>query len=78
MLGSWSITIIENSIVLPSGSLAVMSFGIMTGAIVYVGFLARCMFAPESEIYIICLLGELDGVLILLIKISLGVIILVY
>ena len=78
MPGRCSVVICYNSIVLPSGSLAVMSFGIMTGAIVYVGFLARCMFAPESEIYIICLLGELDGVLILLITISLGVLILVY
>ena len=47
-----------------------MSFDVITGAIVGVYSLDRCMFAPESAITSLCLLGELGGVPIFLIKLS--------
>ena len=48
----------------------------MTGAIVGVAFLDRCMFAPASNISSKYLLGELVGDPILLNKLNLGVLIL--
>ena len=47
----------DESIVLPSGSLDVMSFEIMTGPIVVVACFARCIFSPESAIASVFLLG---------------------
>ena len=44
---SWSVAICYDSIVLPSGSHAVVLFEIMTGAIVVVDCFSRCIFAPE-------------------------------
>ena len=46
----WSVAMCEYYIVLPSGSLAIVSFEIIIGFIVVVNFFARCIFAPESEI----------------------------
>ena len=40
----------DDSIVLPYGSLAVMSFENITGAIFVVAFFYRCIFAPEHGI----------------------------
>ena len=40
-----------DSVVNPYGSLAFISFSIITRAIVGVAFLSRCVFAPESVIY---------------------------
>ena len=57
----------EDSIVLPYGSLSVMSFYIMNRAIFGVVCFARCMFAPGSVISSVCLLGELVGIPILFI-----------
>ena len=51
----------EESIVLPSGSLVVISFEIITGAIVVVAYFSRCMFAPDSEITSMLLLIRLGG-----------------
>ena len=48
--GSWSVAMCEDSIVLPSSILAAISFDIITGAIVVVACLARCIFSPESVI----------------------------
>ena len=48
--GRWNVDICDDSIVLPYGSLDVMYFEIMTGAIVDVAWLDICMFAPENEI----------------------------
>ena len=48
--GSWSVDICDNSIVIKYGSLDLMSFDIMTGAIFGVSCLDICMFAPEYEI----------------------------
>ena len=47
----------DDSIFIPSVSLAVMLFDIMTGAIVPVACLDRCIFAPESDIASVFLLG---------------------
>ena len=54
-----------------------MYFDIINGAIVCLPCLTGCMFTTESEIASVCLLGELGEVLILLIKLTLGVIILI-
>ena len=54
---SWSVNICDEYIVLPSTSIAVMSFEIMTGAIVVVDCIARRIFAPESVIANNFLLG---------------------
>ena len=51
-----------------------MPFDIMTCSIVGVSCLDRYIFMPESEIASVCLLEELVGVPILLIKLSLGLI----
>ena len=61
---------------MPSGSLAVMLFEIMTGAVFVVGCLARCILAPESMIDSVCLIREFGGIQILPIKLGLGVLIL--
>ena len=47
----------DDSIVISSVSLAVMSFEIITGSIVEVAYFARCIFAPESAIAKVFLLG---------------------
>ena len=39
------------SIVLPSGSLTIVSFEIMTGTIVVASCFYRCRFAPESRVF---------------------------
>ena len=49
----------------------------MTGVIVVETCLARCIFTPESAMASMCLLVELGGVPILLIKPSLGVLVLI-
>ena len=56
-LGSWSVTIYDEPIVIPSDSLVVMSFEIMTGSIVMVDCFDRCIFVPESDIASVFLLG---------------------
>ena len=60
--GSWSVAICVDSVVLPYGSLAVISLSIITGDIVRVACLARCIFAPESAIVSMLLLVGLGGV----------------
>ena len=62
--GSWSFPMCEDSIVLQSGSLSVISVDIITGAIVLVASFVRYIFAPESAIDSMLLLGLLGGVLI--------------
>ena len=47
----------EDSILLPSDIHAVISFGIITGAIVVVDCFARCIFTPESTTANVLLLG---------------------
>ena len=74
--GIFSATICDNSVVIPSGSLVSVLFYIMTGSIDVVDCLDRCIFAPESAIYRICLLVELVGFPILLIKLISGLLIL--
>ena len=54
---SWSVVVCEDSIVLPYGSLSVISFDIITGAIVVVACFGRCIFAPESVIAVVLFLG---------------------
>ena len=54
--GIWSVATCEDAIVLPSSSLAFISFDLITGAIVGVDCFDRCMFAPESAIDIMLLL----------------------
>ena len=49
----WSVFICDDSIVLPSGSLSVMSFEIITRIIVVVDCFSWCIFAPESAVYIV-------------------------
>ena len=65
----------DESIVLPSISIAVISSEIITGAIVVVACFASCIFAPESEISSMLLLGTFCGVQIKFIKIFLGLLI---
>ena len=48
--GSCIVAICDVSIVIPPGSLSLISFSIIAGAIVGVAFFARCIFAPESVI----------------------------
>ena len=73
--GSWSVATYDDSIVLPYDRLDVMSFDIMNGAIVVVPCLDRYISVPESATASVCLLGELGGVPILLIKLNLGLLI---
>ena len=75
MPGIYSVAICNNSIVLPYDSLAVMSFEIMTRAIVVVACFARCIFSPESEFSSILLIGYFGGVPIQFIKLILGLLI---
>ena len=72
---SWGVVMCEDSIVLPSGILAVISIDIITGAVVRVACFSRCTFATESEIASMLLLGGLGGVLIQFIKLILGLLI---
>ena len=58
MPGSWSVDMCDDYIVLPSSSIAVISFDISPGAIVEMDFCARWIFAPESAIDSMLLLGE--------------------
>ena len=60
--GIWSVAICVDSIVLPSGGLAFISFSLITGTIVGVDFLAMCIFAPESEIASMLILFGSGGV----------------
>ena len=60
--GRWSVAICVDYIVLPSGSLAFISLSIITGAIVGVACLARCIFATESSIASMLFLVGLGGV----------------
>ena len=48
----------EYSTVLPYVSLAVISFDIFTGAILVVACFSKCIFAPESKIASMLLVGE--------------------
>ena len=75
--GSWSVSTCDESIVLPSGSLSVMFFEIITGDIVCVASFSRLMFARESMVVGVYFLGELGEVPILLIKLSLGLLVLI-
>ena len=65
----------EESIFIPSGSLAVISFEITTGAILVVACFYRCTFAPDSVITSMLLIGVLGGILIQFNKIILGLLI---
>ena len=65
----------DDSIVLPSISIAVIPFEIITGAILVVACFARCIFESKSVIASMLLLGELVGVLIQFIKLILGLLI---
>ena len=65
----------EESIVLPSDSLAVISFDIIAGTIVVVAYFSRCIFALEYAIASMLLLVRLCGVLIKFIKLILGLLI---
>ena len=60
--GIWSVAICAEYIMLTSGSHAVMSFEIITGAIVGVDCFYRCIFAPESAIASMLLLRLIGGV----------------
>ena len=60
---------------LPSDSLAVISFDIITGAIVVVACFHGCIFAPESAIDRILLLGYFGGSPIQFVKLILGLLI---
>ena len=56
--GSCSVAICVDSIVLPPSSLAFISLSIITGAIVEVACIDRCIFAPESAIaFMLVLVG---------------------
>ena len=46
---------------IPSGSISLISLSIITGDIVGVACLARCIFAPESVISRMLVLVGLDG-----------------
>ena len=59
--GSWSVAICDDSVVISSGSLDVMSFDIMTGDIFGLACLVRCMSAPDSAFTSVYLLEELGG-----------------
>ena len=59
--GIWSVAMCEDYVVIPYGSLAVISFDIITGDIVVVDCFARCVFAPESAISSMFLLGKFCG-----------------
>ena len=65
----------EDSIIIPSVSLAVISFGIIIGTILVVACFSRCIFAPESTIASIFLLGEFGGAPIQFTKLILGLLI---
>ena len=60
--GSRSVAICVDSIVILYVSLDFISLSIITGAIVGVDCLARCIFAPESVIYIMLVIAGLGGV----------------
>ena len=47
----------KDSVMLPSGSLSVISFDIITGAIVFVACFAGCIFETDSVIAIVLLRG---------------------
>ena len=62
---SWSVAISENYILIPSDSLTVILFDVITGAIVVVAYFTRCVFAPDYDITSMLLLGGLGGVSII-------------
>ena len=76
--GIWSVYKCDNSIVIPSGRIDVMSFNIITGDIFGMACFSGCIFAPESAIASVYLLEELGGVPILLMKLILWVLILTF
>ena len=65
------------SILVPCGSLAAMSFEIMTGVMFVVIFFSDCIFTPDSTIYSVLLIGEFGEVLIQSIQLNLGLVILI-
>ena len=65
----------EDSIVLPSSRLAVISFDIITGAFIVVACFGRGIFAPDSGISSVLLLVELCGFPIQFIKLVLWLLI---
>ena len=75
--GIRSVAMCEDSILVPYGILADVSVDINTGAILVVACFARCMFAPESAISSMLLLGGLGGSSKQFIKIILGLLILI-
>ena len=62
--GSWNFATHVESIVLPYGSLTFISFSIITGGIVGVACLVRCILAPYSTISSMVVLSGLGGLLI--------------
>ena len=75
--GIWSVAIFVDSIVIKSGSLALISLSIITGAIVGVSCLDMFIFAPESVIASMLVLVGLGGVSIQFTKLILGLLILI-
>ena len=75
IIGIQSVAMYEYYIVLPSCSLSVILFDINIGSIVVVACFDRCIFAPESEIARVLILGELSGGLIKFIKLILWLLI---
>ena len=73
--GCWSVAMCDESIVLPSGSLAVMSFEIMTGSNVLVACFSGWIFAPGSATAGVFLLVEFGGITIQYIKLILRLLI---
>ena len=59
---SWSVAIYADSIVLPYGSLAFILLSIITGAVIWVACLARCIFAPEYVIASMLVIVGFGGV----------------
>ena len=74
---SWSVDICEDPIVLPSGSIAVISFDITTVSIVGVAWFSMCIFAPECSVDSMLLLKWLGGLSIQFIKLILGILLLI-
>ena len=58
---SWSVAIRVDSVLIPSGSLAFISFSIITGAVVGVACLDMCIIAPEFAIASMLVLVGLGG-----------------
>ena len=67
----------EDSIVIPSGILAVISVDIITEFLLLVACFSGCVFTPESVISSMLLIGGLGGVSTKFIKLILWLIILI-